>query len=366
MPRVMAETTQASPSEVHRVLVYRLGSLGDTVVALPALHVVRRAFPSAKLGLLTNKPVASKAAAMESVLGPDFFTEVINYPRGTRNPARLMAVAKCIRAGKFDVLVNLSATRGRLKTFRDRCFFRVAGISRMVGTPREKEDFEVVMPSGSDLYESETRRLLRRVAELGSVSLDDAAGWDLRLTASERQAAESHMPAHGAPTIACCFGTKMQAKDWEPPNWKQLVARLSVALPGWRLVVVGSADEMERAEECASGWRGQVVNLCGKLSPRESAAVLENCSVFVGHDSGPMHLSSAVGTPCIAIFSARNLPGQWFPARTGHTMIYHKTDCFGCMLETCVAERKRCILSITVDEVFHAVMESLRSRALIE
>ena len=158
----------------------------------------------------------------------------------------------------------------------------------------------------------------------------------------------------------------MQAKDWEPPNWKQLVAQLSAALPAWRLVVVGSADEMERAKECASSWQGPTVNLCGKLSPRESAAVLENCAVFVGHDSGPMHLASAVGTPCVAIFSARNLPGQWYPARLGHTVLYHKTDCFGCELETCVAERKRCILSITVDEVFDAVMESLRSRGLIE
>jgi hypothetical protein len=67
----------------------------------------------------------------------------------------------------------------------------------------------------------------------------------------------------------------------------------------------------------------------------------------------------------VAIFSARNLPGQWFPARPGHTIIYHKTDCFGCGLETCIAEKKRCIMSITVDEVFGAVMSSLRSRELI-
>jgi heptosyltransferase-3 len=87
--------------------------------------------------------------------------------------------------------------------------------------------------------------------------------------------------------------------------------------------------------------------------------------VFIGHDSGPMHLASAVGTPCAAIFSARNLPGQWFPARPGHNVIYHKTDCFGCMLETCIAERKRCIMSITVDEVFDAVMASLRGRVFI-
>jgi len=348
-----------------RVLVYRLGSLGDTVVALPALMLVKQAFANAELSLLTNKPVASKAAAMESVLGPDFFREVIDYPVGLRDPGRLLAVARKINAGKFDLLVNLSAGRGRFKAWRDFWFFRLCGIRSIIGTPARKEDFEIMTEEGGEFYESETRRLLRRVSELGSINLDDAASWDLRLTAGERQTAESHLPPYESPTIACCFGTKMQAKDWEVPNWRQLVARLSAALPSWRLAVVGSADEVARAEECASGWRGPIVNLCGKLSPRESAAVLERCAVFIGHDSGPMHLASAVGTPCVAIFSARNLPGQWFPARPGHSVIYHKTDCFGCMLETCIAERKRCIMSITVDEVFDAVMQSLRERELI-
>jgi ADP-heptose:LPS heptosyltransferase len=360
MQQVVAETTQSSAGSVHRVLVYRLGSLGDTVVALPALHVVRRAFPSAELSLLTNKPIASKAAPMESVLGPRFFTEVIDYPLGTRNPARLTAVARRIRAGRFDVLINLSAARGRLKAFRDRCFFRLAGISRVVGNPSDKEDFEVILPSGSDLYESETRRLLRRVAELGSADLNDAVNWDLHLTADERQAVGSHLPPLGRPTIGCCFGTKMQAKDWGIPSWTQLISRLGEELQDWRLVVVGSADEAERAATCGVGWKGPMVNLCGKLSPRESAAVLEKCKVFVGHDSGPMHLASAVGTPCVAIFSARNLPGQWFPARPGHAVIYHQTDCFGCMLETCIAEKKKCILSIAVEEVYNAVLKVLK------
>lgn len=349
-----------------RVLVYRLGSLGDTVVALPALHVVRRAFSDADLCLLTNKPIASKAAAMEAVLGPDFFSEVIDYPIGIRDPGKLLAVSQRLRAGRFDVLVNLSAARGRLKAHRDKWFFRLSGIRKVVGTPSAREDFEAVSLPGTGLYESESVRLLRRVGELGVMDLGDPASWDLQLNATERRAGNTHLAPYGKPTIACCFGTKMQAKDWEISNWKQLVARLSGALPNWRLAIIGSADELERAEACATRWEGPVANLCGRLSPRESAAVLENCAVFVGHDSGPMHLASAVGTPCVAIFSARNLPGQWFPARPGHTVVYHKTDCFGCMLETCVAERKRCILSITVDEVFDAVMESLRSRGMTE
>jgi len=66
-----------------------------------------------------------------------------------------------------------------------------------------------------------------------------------------------------------------------------------------------------------------------------------------------------VGTPCVAIFSARNLPRIWFPHGKRHTVIYHQTDCAGCELVTCVEQRKKCILSITVDEALSAILVQL-------
>lgn len=345
-----------------KVLIYRLGSLGDTVVALPALHVVRRAFPDAAFTLLTNKPIAAKAAPVEAIVGQEFFVDAIDYPIGTRDVMKLLSVARKIRSGRFDVVVNLCEARTRLKTLRDRLFFKLSGIARLCGFPTEDSDFDPVIDNGTGLFESETERLLRRVRALGSADLNDPASWDLALTSEERTAGASGLPDGRTPVLALGVGTKMQAKDWGEENWKQLVQRLAIALPGWRLVIVGSADERQRAEDCCSMWKGQTANLCGALSPRESAALLEKAEVFVGHDSGPMHLASAVGTPCVAIFSARNLPGQWFPVRSGHKIIYHKTDCFGCGLEQCIAEGKKCIFSISVDEVHSATVALLKER----
>jgi ADP-heptose:LPS heptosyltransferase len=70
-----------------------------------------------------------------------------------------------------------------------------------------------------------------------------------------------------------------------------------------------------------------------------------------------MHLASAVQTTCIGIFGARNKPYVWFPYGRQHRVIYHKVSCWGCGLETCIVEKKRCLTSITVDEV----MEQVRS-----
>ena len=103
------------------------------------------------------------------------------------------------------------------------------------------------------------------------------------------------------------------------------------------------------------------MNLCGKLTPRESAACFARSKLFLGHDSGPMHLAAAVGTPCVAIFAARNLPRVWFPYGKQHRVIYHEVDCMGCGLETCIVEGKRCLRGISVDEAYATVAEALSS-----
>ena len=96
--------------------------------------------------------------------------------------------------------------------------------------------------------------------------------------------------------------------------------------------------------------------LCGKCPPRVAAAVLARCTVFAGHDSGPMHLSACVGVRCAAVFSARNLPVQWHPHGRGHLVFRADVSCAGCGLEVCVAEGRRCLAMIPADEVVRAVV----------
>ena len=134
---------------------------------------------------------------------------------------------------------------------------------------------------------------------------------------------------------------------------------MAALYPGHALTLSGSPPESEASEFAAEGWReaggGPVINLCGVLTPRESAAAFAHARIFIGHDSGPMHLAAAVQIPCVAIFAARNKPRVWFPYGKQHRVVYHQTDCWGCGLETCIVERKKCITSITVEEVLTEV-----------
>ena len=372
---------------IRRVLVYRLGSLGDTLIALPSFHLIARAFPRAERRLLTNLPVAAKAPPAAAVLeNTGLIHGYMRYTTGTRSVREILRLALDIRRFRPDVLVYLTGARGLDAAQRDAKFFRLAGVPRQIGVPltaaAQLNLFGHDGPASPDAdLEPEASRLARNIAELGDAHLDDPASWDLHLTPAEHAAAAQAIGpealSHGDKALspgrqalqhellAVSVGTKVQSKDWGRDNWRELLTRLARAFPNRALLLAGSPEESDASDFAAADWQssggGPVVNLCGRLTPRESAAAFARARLFIGHDSGPMHLAAAVGTPCVAIFAARNIPRQWFPYGPAHRILYHRVECAGCGLETCIEQQKKCILSITVDEVLAEVSAALRS-----
>ena len=300
------------PAENH-ILIYRLGSLGDTIMALPCFHLVRKIYPGARIAILTNQPVSGKAAPALSVLeNSGLCNEAIGYPVGTRNRQVLAELRQKIRQFQPRTVINLAADRGWLKSLRDHLFFRSCGVKKIVGTPWSQGNLHIQQMSRGDCL-PESARLAFRLASLGSLDLADRSVWDLRLTPEECTQASEFLPSTHQAMIAVSLGTKHLVNEWGEENWKILVRRLSHELPGTNLILIGSGDEWERSKTLGDAWRGTHINLCGKTSPRISAAILKRCHLFIGHDSGPMHLASAEGIPTLGLFSWFNPPGQWFP-----------------------------------------------------
>ncbi len=343
-------------SMVKRVLIYRLGSLGDTVVALPALHLVERAFPEAKRVLLTNMPTHSNAPAAFAVLKDSGLVEgYMDYPWKTRSFRDLARLWWKIVRFRPQVVVYLMGLRNTEK--RDWWFFRLCGVRRMVGFPKGDMG-DSLYDAETGLWEREAARLLRCVHELGTVEIDDLANWDLRLTPDEEKTASDLLKSFaGRPLIACGPGTKMQAKDWGQDNWRKLLGRLSSEMPEHGLVLVGAKEDAAMTEYAAAEWRGPVANLCG-LPPRETAAVLRRTELFLGPDSGQMHLAAAYGVPCAIVFSSRIRRGTWFPAGRGHEVVYHKVECSHCNLQVCIENQRKCIMSISVQEMLSAALKA--------
>jgi heptosyltransferase-3 len=343
----------------NRILIYRLGSLGDTVVALPCFHLLARVFSDSERILLTNVPVHSKAPAVAAVLGDSgLIHKYMSYPMATRNLIELAKMCWKIRRLNIKTMVYLTPTRGEAAIRRDELFFRLCGIKKIIGIPRGDLATHHYDPL-TDRYESEASRLARCLAEIGDAHPSDLPSWDLHLNEQEQARASNALkPLNGEPFLAVSIASKQDVKDWGADNWQVLIAKLRQNFPQHALVFIGSKEEHAAADTVAARWPGRSLNMSGALSPRESAAVIQRADLFVGPDSGPMHLASSVGTPCVGIFSASRLPGIWFPYGDAQEVIYHKTDCFDCGLEVCHVEKKKCILSISPDEVMAAAVRA--------
>ncbi len=343
-------------ARVRRVLIYRLGSFGDTVVLLPCLHKIASIFPNAERRMLTNVPVHGKAPAASAVIGDSGLVHsYIRYSVGERSPLALLEIVLAIRRFKPDLLIYLAKPRGEAAIARDRKFFRVCGIKRdsIVGLP--VGDLAINLPLGNGLWEHEASRLARTIAPLGPIDINDPRSFDMCLNAAEHQAAaEAVAPLGGGPLIACGPGTKMQAKDWGTENWRGLLDQLAVDFPHHGLVLIGAADDFAVSEEASGAWDGRKLNLCGKLAPRVSAAVLARTELFMGPDSGPMHVASANGVPVASPFASRTRRGMWFPVGAQHQVVWHEMPCSNCDLEVCIENQRRCLSTIGVEEMVQA------------
>ncbi len=364
---------------VNKVLIYRLGSLGDMLIALPALHLIARAYPEAERYLLTNSPVHAKAPPAAAVLdGTGLVGGYLRYTAGTRSVGELFRLWWTIRRLRPEVLVYLAAARGVGAAKRDARFFRLCGVKKLIGVPvteamqanfrgADPQSIEAQQQLDFGDVEPEAARLVRNLHELGDGALEQPESWDLHLSEGEKERAAHEIGETALQTwpVAVSVGTKVQAKDWGRENWQALLTRLATEMPGRGLLLLGAPEESEASAFAARHWEvmggGPVVNLCGRLTPRESAAAIARASLFLGHDSGPMHLAAAVGTPLVAIFAARNIPRQWFPCGTQFEVVYHRVDCWGCGLEMCLEQGKKCLVSISVEEVL-AKIHLLRRR----
>ena len=310
--------------EQQTVVIFRLGSLGDSIVALPCFHLVERAFPLARRVVLTNSPVSPKAPSLRAVLGgSNLFHESLDYPPGLGNLRDAVALLMKLRQLKSSTLIYL-APRPRLRdVMRDLAFFRLVGFSKIIGAPLTK-DHRLRTDRSTGYVEPEAERLARSIAEIGNVDLADRSFWDLRITREERVKAAELLSSHGANCfLALSAGGKVQSKDWGDQNWDYLIANVSARWPRLGLVLVGSEHERDRLQSLSRRWAGPMINAAGLLSPRETAAVLQKAAAFVGHDLGPMHLAAAVGTICVGVFGEGNAPRRWHPYGRGHRILHN-------------------------------------------
>jgi len=269
-------------------------------------------------------PASQKVASLESILGRSgLIDDVLYFPPVPRKGHDLVRLCEQIRETKSRTLIYI-ADRSFLATVRDICFFRMCGLSRVIGAPLSHDlRFPRVDVKTGDL-EREAARLARCLAPLGVIDLNDPGSWDLRLQPDEVNIADAKLAQLGGNAfLAVSIGGKHRSKDWGNENWTTLLRLIAANYAELALAFFGSADEFDRSTRLAAIWHGPTLNLCGICGPRESAAAMKRALLFVGHDCGPMHLAAAVGVPCVGIFGNHNRPKWWHPVGQGHRVIHN-------------------------------------------
>ena len=353
------------------ILIFQIGSLGDTIISMPCYREIARRHPEAERYLLTNFPNGSKSVSAGAVLTPTgVITGTIEYAMYMRRPKYVAKLYSKISKLKPTTLYYLVPVKKLTHMVRHYAFFRICGISRIYGVPWSRDlRFPREVIEG-ELWESEASRLLRAIGVNAQPEPPPEADRDLVVTDEERRKAESALQQIDDldQFVAISMGGKIPIKQWAKRNWEYLLSELSREHPGLGAVFVGSADERGRNDLLAEAWRGPKFNSCGLFSPRETAALLERARLFIGHDTGTLHLAAAVGTRVIGIYSAREVPGKWFSDRIKDVFFYHRTECFGCeCVEIAECPRDRlCMTAIDPDKVVAAAKAELaRDGALI-
>lgn len=312
------------PETVNRLLIWRMGSLGDTVVALPVFHLLAARFADAERRVLTNFPVNANTAPLQSVLGEGGFVDgYFAYPHGTRDLRLLAALRRDIASWRPDLVVYLNEPRRGVALWRDLAFLRACGARTVLAAPTRRALARHAGPDADGLYESEASRLARTVAPIGDAAPGDPASWRLEPSDAERAAAATLLDgwAGRARFMALGVGAKVAIKDWGDGHWRSVLGGLTADDPALGLVLIGGAADRRRSDALAQGWRGPALNLCD-VPPRVSAAVIAGAALYAGHDSGPMHLAASVEAKSVVVFSAHAKPGVWFPFGAAHRVFY--------------------------------------------
>ena len=359
--RTAPNRQDAAPA--RRILVFRVGELGDTVIALPAFWALRRHFPEAQLCLLSNNVKGMGRGMAHSVLPEEgLFDSYLHYPSSARGTdwRGTMRLHRQIRQGRFDLVVHLTPSlRTEQQVQRDALFFQSAGISRQLlpdsrpDSKMECERLRLVDSQAAVVHEAD--QLLSRLERHG-VRQPMPPAMDLRLSADERRAAREWLRGQKIPTnrmrVAFGPGASKASKKWPEERYRRL-GQLLIDQWGIHPVIFGGPDEREMGDRLIQAW-GRGSNAAGALSVRNAAAALETCQLYVGNDTGTTHLAAASGVRCVVPMSAQDAPGKWDPYGPGHQVLRRNVSCAGCRLAECVQEGLRCLTEISVDEAYAA------------
>ena len=332
----------------------RFSSIGDIVLTTPLVRALRRRFPAARLDFAIKQEFA------ELMQTNPHLTTVYGYDKRS-GMSGLLAFAQQLRRNRYDLFVDLH------NNFRSYLLRFLTLPAQIVSYAKQILRRTLFVQTGLNRYGKifqMPERYLQAVARLGVVN--DAAGLELFPTEAHwaKVAALFRQANLEDSALAIGFGpvAAHPLKQWPVERYIELAQQL-VQRENARILLFGGPADVSTVSRMAAQIPHAPIVLCGNLSLLESAAAIRRCAVFVGNDTGTIHLAAAMQRKVVVLFGPTVEEFGYYPYRTPAQVISKPLSCRPCTHTgkgVCKIKTHACMATITPAEVFEAVEKMLK------
>ncbi len=368
-----------TPASFHpkRILVIRLDLIGDLVLSLTVVRALKRTYPEAEIDLL-----ALPASAKVAIFDPHI-SEIITYdPNVWRRPKALLqpknwrearALLRRMRARHYDLAVSVYANWAAILAV-------ASGATRRVGYgPEGYPGFMTdSVPGGipgrwrhyAPLDNKHEVDYCLELAHVAGATLTPADRIPRLYVDEQTRLSVEHLLAEEGvqsdkPLIVCHINSNNgQSKRWPIPYWAFLIDRL-ISQADAAVVLTGAPSDLPQIEAVTSRMHERALNLAGKTSLTQLAALLQRADLLISGDSGPLHMGVACGTPIIGIYGPTN-PSLGGPVSSEATILRSGIWCSPCYnakdTADCPFYTTQCMKNILPAQVFEAAQQKLAQK----
>jgi ADP-heptose:LPS heptosyltransferase len=325
---------EASP---QHLLVIRLDNIGDVVMLSPALRALRRHFPQARITLMAS-PAGSQVAPLLPWVD-DVFTHSAMWQElgGTAlDPSRERALIQRLAHLGADAALIFTSFIQSPHPPAFACY--LAGIPIRVGQSKEfggmvLSEWVRAMPDDAHQVDHNCHLL-----EAIGIHVDDRS-LDLTIPRHVDEQALSLLAAHGIDEedafIVAAPGASCASRRYPPVKFASVCRRLGDAT-GVPIVVLASERERSRIAPFFDNLpAGAAIDLSGRTTVPEMAAIIARSRLLLGNNSGPMHIGDAFRRPAVILFSGTDMESQWRPRNSPAQLLRIATSCSPCRRFTC-------------------------------
>ncbi len=361
----------SSAQSPRSILVFRTSLLGDFICAIPALVLLRQRYPTARIGLLTI-PSTNRTVRRNRGISPGGVPEWLSFVAPSlvdsafapTDSEALPAIAipglrRFISELNPDVSFILPFSGdGLLSKFKKLIFLRLAGVTKNVygwkihataGLFRGTQfrlglfDHQVIAPIKA-LQEYIPQLVIQGDEIKFALAIPEEAETFANQIWRERS-------WWAKTVVAICPGGAFDHKRWPAENFVALGEKIKEDRTA-NFIILGNEADCQAGAQLSSVLGNRAVDLTGRTSILQTAAILKKCTLFVGNDSGPAHLASAVGCPTVTVMYSVVFPGIWEPWNGMKSAIRHSVPCEHCFSYLgCPTGTQECIRGITVETV---------------